>query len=100
MILFALDTASISGPINGTSPSPVRNAELTAALGRALGKPAPLAVPSFVLELALGRGPAREMLLVSQRVRPARLEEAGFRFEHPDLERAIAAALGRPTRPF
>lgn len=99
MILFALDTASVSGPINATSPNPVRNAELAAALGGALHKSAPFAVPPLVLELALGRGPAREMLLVSQRVRPARLEQAGFRFEHPDVERAIAAALGRPTLP-
>jgi NAD dependent epimerase/dehydratase family enzyme len=38
---------------------------------------------------------ARETVLISQRVRPARLEATGYEFHHPDLAGALDAALGR-----
>src|SRR5260221_10741688 len=36
---FAIDTPSLSGPVNLTAPNPVTNAEWTKALGRALHRP-------------------------------------------------------------
>lgn len=93
-ILRLLDDASLAGAFNLTAPNPVRNADLTAALARAVHRPAVLAVPAPALRLALGRGPADELLLASQHACPARLEEAGFEFRHPDIESALAAALG------
>jgi NAD dependent epimerase/dehydratase family enzyme len=36
-----------------------------------------------------------EMLLVSQRARPARLQETGYRFQFPELEPALRHTLGR-----
>ncbi|GAA2167051.1 TIGR01777 family oxidoreductase [Actinomadura napierensis] len=82
----------LSGPVNLTAPNPVTNGEYTAALGRALHRPARLAVPKAVLRAAL-RGFADEGPLVSQRVLPRRLEQAGFRFRHPDVDSALAAVL-------
>ena len=38
-ILFALDHADLSGPMNVTAPNPVTNAEFTRALGRQLHSP-------------------------------------------------------------
>ncbi|HXY45532.1 MAG TPA: TIGR01777 family oxidoreductase [Acidimicrobiales bacterium] len=93
VILRAIDDG-FSGPINATSPTPLRNREFTATLARAVGRPAPLAVPAAALRLALGAGPANEMLLASQRVLPRRLLELGFEFEHPDAAAAIAWAVG------
>jgi len=93
VILRAIDDG-FSGPINATSPTPLRNREFTATLARAVGRPAPLAVPAAALRLALGAGPANEMLLASQRVLPRRLLELGFEFEHPDAGAAIAWAVG------
>jgi uncharacterized protein (TIGR01777 family) len=93
-IMRILDDAELAGPFNLSAPNPVRNGELTAELARALHRPAALVVPPAALRLALGRGPADEMLLASQRVRPARLIEAGFEFRHPELASALAAALG------
>jgi uncharacterized protein (TIGR01777 family) len=81
----------ISGPVNLTSPAPVTNAEFTRALARSVHRPAPFTVPAFVLRAALD-GFADEGLLVSQRVRPARLADAGFAFRHPDLESALESA--------
>ncbi|MHB1511219.1 MAG: TIGR01777 family oxidoreductase [Acidimicrobiales bacterium] len=92
-ILRGLDDASLSGPLNAVSPTPLRNVEFTAVLARALGRPAPFAVPAAALRLALGAGPADEMLLSSQRVLPRRLLETGFEFRHPDAASAIAWAV-------
>jgi hypothetical protein len=94
-ILHALTHDSVQGPLNATAPNPVTNTELTRILGAALGRPTMLRVPRFALEAALGSEMARETVLVSQRVRPARLEATGFEFRHPELAGALAAALGR-----
>ncbi len=94
-LLRAVDDERIAGPLNAVSPNPVRNSELTATLARLLNRPALLFVPAPLLRLGLGRGPADEMLLASQRVRPAVLERAGFAFSHPELEGALRAVLAR-----
>ncbi|MFD0686837.1 TIGR01777 family oxidoreductase [Actinomadura fibrosa] len=88
---FLIDD-EIAGPVNLTAPNPVTNAEYTRALGRALHRPAALSVPKFALRAVL-RGFADEGPLISQRVLPRRLEEAGFRFAHPDLDAALEAVL-------
>jgi len=93
-ILFALDTPSLAGPVNLTSPQPVTNAEFTLALGRQLRRPAILPVPAFAVRLAFGQM-ADEALLSSARVIPFRLQSAGFAFAHPTIENALAAALAK-----
>jgi uncharacterized protein (TIGR01777 family) len=91
-LAFLALEASLDGPVNVVAPEPARNAEFTQALGRALGRPAPLAVPGFALELAYGEM-ARETLLAGQRVRCDRLRSAGFAFRYPTLDEALHAAL-------
>jgi uncharacterized protein len=89
----ALSDGSMRGSINAVSPEPVRNAEFTRALGRALHRPAILPAPAFALRLALGTM-AREMLLASERVVPETLlRAAGFQFTRPRLEDALRAAV-------
>lgn len=92
-ILHALDDPGVSGPLNATAPSPVRNSELTEALARILRRPAVVAVPAPVLKAVLGAA-AEEMLLASQRVEPRRLGEDGFSFSHPTIELALSQAVG------
>jgi uncharacterized protein (TIGR01777 family) len=88
------------GPVNLVAPDPVTNAELTAALGRALRRPARLRVPAAVLRAALGREMADETVLAGQRVLPAALQGSGYSFLHPDLSGALEAALAdRARRP-
>ncbi|MGB6193664.1 MAG: TIGR01777 family oxidoreductase [Terracidiphilus sp.] len=91
-ILFALETPQLAGPVNVTSPNPVRNAEFTRTLARLLHRPAVIPMPAFVLRAAFGQM-ADEALLASARVMPTKLAQAGFRFQHPTLEEALAAAL-------
>jgi len=89
---FALRHPTLRGPVNVTAPDPVRNAEFTRALGRAVGRPTFVAAPSFVLRLALGEM-ADVTLLTSQRAVPAALEAAGFTFEAPTIDRAFGGGL-------
>lgn len=90
-IELALHDPLLSGPVNVVAP-PVTNAQFTAALGRALQRPAFLAVPEFALRLLFGEmGP--ELMLASHRVLPRRLLAAGFRFRHEAVEDALRAAL-------
>jgi uncharacterized protein (TIGR01777 family) len=91
-ILYVLDTPTLSGPVNVTSPDPVTNAEFTRSLARQLGRPAYLAMPEFALRLAFG-DMADETLLASTRVIPEKLKAAGFQFEHPSIDQALAVAL-------
>jgi uncharacterized protein (TIGR01777 family) len=91
-ILFAIDTPALAGPINLTAPNPVTNSEFTAALASQLHRPAILPAPAWALRLALGEI-ADEALLASTRAVPAKLTAAGFRFTHPTVTRALAAAL-------
>ena len=85
---LALENESIRGPLNIVSPKPVTNERFTRALGEALSRPTVMSMPAFAARLAFGEM-ADEMLLVSQRVVPKRLNTAGFAFQNPDLESAI-----------
>jgi hypothetical protein len=91
-ILFILETPTVAGPVNLTSPNPVTNGQLTRALSAALHRPAVLPAPAFALRLALGQM-ADEALLASARAVPSRLLAAGFQFAHPTVAQALAAAF-------
>ena len=92
--LHALTDDDLQGPVNAVAPNPVTNAEFTATLARVLHRPAVVHVPAFAPRLVLGEF-ADEVLLVSQRARPARLQETGYRFQFPELEPALRHTLGR-----
>ena len=93
VVRFALENESLRGPVNTVSPNPARNREFTAALARALHRPAIFPAPAFALRLALGEM-ADALLLVSQRVVPWKLSALGYEFIHPELAGALAAVLG------
>ncbi len=91
-LLFAINDTRLSGPVNFTGPAPVTNAEFTAALGRALGRPAPWLVPGIALKSLVGEF-AEEGLLGGQRAIPAALERAGFTFHHNTIGEALTYAI-------
>ena len=90
----ALATVGLHGPVNLVAPNPVMNAEFAATLGRVLGRPAIVPVPSFALELLYGEM-ARTTILAGQRVLPNKLLSSGFHFAHPTLEEALQFELAR-----
>lgn len=91
MYLAALDEPAWSGPVNATAPEPVTNRDFSRALGRALHRPAVAPVPGVALRLLYGE--MAEIVTEGQRAVPARAQELGYAFLHPDLDAALAAAL-------
>jgi uncharacterized protein (TIGR01777 family) len=90
----AIATTGLHGPVNVVAPNAVTNAEFAATLGRVLGRPALVTVPSFALELLYGEM-ARATILAGQRVLPKALLRNGFHFDYPTLEEALRFELTR-----
>jgi uncharacterized protein len=89
---WLLREASVDGPVNLSAPSPVRNSEFSAALGRALHRPSWLPAPAFAIRTAIGEM-ADGLLFTSIRMVPTRLLELGYRFEFPELDAALRDIL-------
>jgi len=96
VVRFALENGTVRGPVNVVSPQPVCNADFTAALAKALHRPALFPAPAFALRLALGEM-ADALLLSSQRVVPEQLQRLEYRFLQPDLSTALASTLRQPS---
>lgn len=92
----AADDSSWSGAYNGTAPAPVTQKVFAEALGRAMGRPAVVPVPGFVVRLLLGD--MAEMVTTGQRAIPRRAVEGGYTFAHTDLDAALADALHQRRR--
>ena len=88
IIEFVLRTPSLTGPINATSPNPMRAADFARVSAEALGQKRGSAMPAFVVRLGLGEM-GEEFLLASRRMQPAKLLAAGYRFRFPDLADAL-----------
>lgn len=101
LIVHAITTPSLAGPVNATAPAPVSNAAFTAALGRALHRPAILPVPAAPLRLALGDF-AEELLLSGQFVVPRAALDSGFCFAYPTIDAAFDRIVGNtpPSSPL
>lgn len=86
----------VSGPVNLAAPGTSTNAELMAALRRAVRAPVGLPAPRWLLEpgmLVLRQ--ESELVLKSRWAVPAALLDAGFTFRWPDLPEAIDDLVGR-----
>jgi uncharacterized protein (TIGR01777 family) len=90
-LVHCLDHEEAAGPVNLTAPNPVTNAELSRALGHALGRPAVLPVPGLGVRLLYGE--MAEIVTTGQRAIPAKLRELGYAFEHPEIELALKDVL-------
>ena len=93
-VIEALRNDAARGPVNAVSPEPVRNAEFSAQLGKAVHRPAVLPAPAFALRALFGEM-ADIALLASQRVVPSRLTDLGFRWKYPTLPAALEGILTR-----
>jgi uncharacterized protein (TIGR01777 family) len=85
----------IEGVVNLVGPNPVTNAQFTAALGKALRRPAVIPAPTLALKTRFGGEMVEDVLLSGQRVLPARLLDAGFTFSAATLDVALPRALER-----
>lgn len=94
-LLHIIDTDTLSGPVNVVAPNPVQNKEFGRTLGRVLHRPAVLPMSKFMARTMFGEM-ADELLLVSQRVKPQKLQDTGFEFTHIWVEQALRDLLDRP----
>ncbi|HLR83594.1 MAG TPA: TIGR01777 family oxidoreductase [Nocardioidaceae bacterium] len=82
---------SAMGAYNLGCPEPPTNADLTRELARRLNRPAVLRAPATPMRWLLGEQAMG--VLGSLRVRPARLQDAGFEFRDPDVGAILDTAL-------
>lgn len=96
LMLRILKDERFVGPVNAVAPNPVRNAQLSIAIGQTLGRPCWLPIPAFALRLALGD--LSEELLGSRLCVPKSALDLGFEFTHTEVETALEAELGSKSR--
>ncbi len=101
---MAVENPQAAGPINGTAPAPVRNAEFSRTLSAVLRKPytpwrffVPVGPPDFVLKLMLGE--VAGVVTAGQKVLPARAAALGYHFRFADLEAALRDVFRPRTAP-
>jgi uncharacterized protein (TIGR01777 family) len=87
LILWALASGQVQGPVNAVAPNPVRMKDFASTLGKVLNRPAFLPAPSFALNLVLGE--SAQVVLDGQRVLPKAALQQGYTFRFPELEAAL-----------
>ena len=97
LFLLALDRPDISGPINGTSPNPVRHIDFGRALAKILHRPfLPFGPPDAMLDIVLGE--MAQVITKGQRVLPEKALLHQYSFKYPDLVPALNAVFAKPRR--
>ena len=81
---FVLNNEDISGPVNFTTPTPIRNEDFTKLMAKTLSRPAWLNVPEPIIKLVFGQM-GTETMLYSQRAFPGVLLGSGFEWRYDDL---------------
>lgn len=84
---IALTNEKYHGIYNLVEPDAITNSDFTHAFARVLKRPAFFPVPPFALKLLYGK--AATLLLEGCFVKPARLEQEGFQFNYPTIEKAL-----------
>lgn len=93
---FVESHPELSGPVNATAPNPVNNRSFMASVRRVLGVSFGPPMPRWMLEIgAIGIRTETELVLKSRWVLPEKLQQAGFEFDHPELEPALRGILSR-----
>ncbi len=91
VLMLALENEGIVGPINGTAPHALTNADFTHILAELLHRPAALPVPEFGLRMLYGE--MSQILIEGQRVMPEVALKAGYQFKFPELRVALASVV-------
>ncbi|HVY26897.1 MAG TPA: TIGR01777 family oxidoreductase [Polyangiaceae bacterium] len=90
-LTLCIDDETMPTKVNVCSPNPASNAELSAAIAKALHRPNLLPVPKFALKTLFGEG--AETILTGQYAVPGVLEERRLAFAHRQLGDAVVCGL-------
>ena len=91
VLFFLVNHPEVRGSFNAVAPQVLSNYDFAKALGHAVRRPAILKTPACALKLILGESSI--LLTEGQAVVPARLQEAGFSFVHPQVKKALISLL-------
>jgi uncharacterized protein (TIGR01777 family) len=92
MIIKAIEDEQMSGVYNAVAPYPATNSEITQVIANILKRPLILPnIPAFILNALLGE--MAFYVLNGNKVSPAKMLEAGFRFGFEKLEDAVKNLL-------
>jgi uncharacterized protein (TIGR01777 family) len=95
-VAWLLDREDVEGPVNLAAPEPLPQRELMRALRAAAGVPVGVPATRWMMEVAAAlHRTDTELLLKSRRVVPARLLDAGFRFDFPSWPAAARDLVAR-----
>ncbi|QCQ15594.1 TIGR01777 family oxidoreductase [Microbacterium sp. RG1] len=83
----------ITGPVNLTGPTRATANDLGFALARRMNRPYALRAPEWAVRAALGADATEALLTNDVDLVPAVLTSTGYRFTHPTVEDAVAAAV-------
>ncbi len=84
---FLVHNKDAHGIFNFTAPSPVRQKDFAAALGRAVNRPSFFPAPSFLIKSVMGE--LGQAFLESQRAIPENLARLGYEFSHIEIGAAL-----------
>lgn len=94
----ALTNPSFSGPVNVVAPESLRNSDWTDQLAAITGSlKIPAGAPAFALKLMFGE--MADMMLSSQKARPAKLQEIKFQFRYPTFQAALERIFATEPSP-
>lgn len=89
---FALKKTNLHGAYNAVSPQHATNTELTKEIAEVLNKPLFMPnVPTFILKMLFGE--LADAILEGSRASSQKIQDAGFHFKFPDLNKALKDLL-------
>ena len=87
IIQFLLEHDDLVGPFNLSAPEPVQYRDYARFLGEIAGKPVKQKTSEWYIRVMMGM--AADMVIHNRKMVPARILEAGYRFQHPEAREAL-----------
>lgn len=92
LYLKAVEDSSMQGVYNAVAPEFTTNARFMKTLAREMKRPFFMPpIPAFLLRLVMGQ--ATDMILYGSRVSSQKVQDAGYEFVYPTVEKSINATL-------
>lgn len=89
--LFALDNKNVRGALNAVAPEFINMKSFCINLGKVINRPSIFKVPSFVLNIVLGKG--AEAVLNGAKIKPQRILGFGYKFKFDNSVSALKNIL-------
>ncbi|MBI0581204.1 TIGR01777 family oxidoreductase [Neobacillus cucumis] len=91
MVYFAMTKPDVEGPMNVTSPNPIRMSSFGQSIGDVLHRPHWLRVPGVALKIALGE--MSQVVLKGQQVLPQKALYHNYSFQFTEVKSALSDIL-------